>query len=64
MTPENCARPLIGQDPAASIESRLADVLGHTYLLARDMSLGKPVPSDVDPLVENLARRMLARVLE
>lgn len=56
---------LVGQHPEACLESRVGDVLGQVFvrsleLAGRRKELGLPV----DPLVENLARRVVARVVE
>ena len=61
--PENCARPVIGQAPEACIESRIGDVIGNVYVRACELAgRRKPLGLPVDPLVENLALRVLARV--
>jgi hypothetical protein len=59
------SQALVGQEPAACFESRVGDVVGRVYircceLAGRRQALDLPV----DPLIDNLALRVLGRVVE
>ena len=53
---------LVGQEPETSLDARVASLFGRIYCRVRHLSQGEPYPFEPDPLVDNLAARILGRV--
>lgn len=56
---------LVGQHPEACFESRVGDVVGRVYIRCCELTgRRKALDLPVDPLIDNLALRVLGRVAE
>ena len=56
---------LVGQQTDACFESRVGDVVGRVYIRACELAgRRKALDAPTDPLIDNLALRVLGRVVE